>query len=101
MLIISAVGLFCIDKFEDNQMRNGSTFFRMSKLTKPYFAGLELISIRLYQCACFVYVPQKAPRMVLCFKIWSQSRGQTDAAASEDRGCFCEDIITASLVRTS
>ena len=37
MAIISAAGLFCIDKFEDNQTRKCSTFFRMSKLTKPYF----------------------------------------------------------------
>ena len=37
MPIISAVGLFCIDKFEDNQTRKCLTFFRMSKFTKPYF----------------------------------------------------------------
>ena len=33
MPITSAVGLFCIDKFEDNQTRKCSTFFRMSKVT--------------------------------------------------------------------
>ena len=37
MPIISAVGLFCIDKLEDNQTRKCSTFFQMLKLTKPYF----------------------------------------------------------------
>ena len=37
MPIISAVGLFCTDKFEDNQTRKCSTFFSMSKLIEPYF----------------------------------------------------------------
>ena len=37
MPIISADGLFCVNKFEDHQTRKCSTFFRMSKLTKPYF----------------------------------------------------------------
>ena len=34
---ISAVGLFCLYKFEDNQTRTCTTFFRMSKLNEPYF----------------------------------------------------------------
>ena len=34
---ISAVGLFCLYKFENNQTRTCTTFFRMSKLTEPYF----------------------------------------------------------------
>ena len=41
--IISAVELFCIDKFEDNQPRKCSTFFRMSKLAKPNFINMSLI----------------------------------------------------------
>ena len=39
---ISAVGLFCLYKFENNQTRTCTTFFRMSKLTEPYFSGREL-----------------------------------------------------------
>ena len=34
---ISAVGLFCLDKFENNQTRTHTTIFRMSNLTEPYF----------------------------------------------------------------
>ena len=34
---ISAVGLFCLDKFENNQTRTRTTFFRTSKLTEVYF----------------------------------------------------------------
>ena len=34
---ISAVGLFCLDKFENNQTRMCTTFFRTSKLTEVYF----------------------------------------------------------------
>ena len=34
---ISAVGLFCLYKFENNQTRTCTTFFRMSKITEPYF----------------------------------------------------------------
>ena len=34
---ILAVGLFCLDKFENNQMRMCTTFFRTSKLTEVYF----------------------------------------------------------------
>ena len=34
---ISAVGLFCLDKFENNQTRTCTTFFRTSKLTELYF----------------------------------------------------------------
>ena len=34
---ISAVGLFCLDKFENNQTRTCTTFFRTSKLTEVYF----------------------------------------------------------------
>ena len=45
MPIISAVGLFCIDKFEDNQMRKCSTFFRMSKLSKPYFSPMPMVGL--------------------------------------------------------
>ena len=43
---ISAFGLFCIDKYEDNQTRKCSTFFRMSKLTEPYF-GVNFHVFRL------------------------------------------------------
>ena len=35
---ISAVGLFCLDKFENNQTRTCTTFFRTSKLTEVYFS---------------------------------------------------------------
>ena len=35
---ISAVGLFCLDKFENNQTRTCTTFFRTSKLTELYFS---------------------------------------------------------------
>ena len=35
---ISAVGLFCLDKFENNQMRMCTTFFRTSKLAEVYFS---------------------------------------------------------------
>ena len=38
MLKISAVGLFCLYEFEDNQTRTCTTFFRMSKLNEPYFS---------------------------------------------------------------
>ena len=34
---ISAVGLFCLDKFENNQTRTCTTFFQTSKLTEVYF----------------------------------------------------------------
>ena len=34
---ISAVRLFCLDKFENNQTRTCTTFFQTSKLTKVYF----------------------------------------------------------------
>ena len=34
---ISAVGHFCLDKFENNQTRKCTTFFRTSKLTELYF----------------------------------------------------------------
>ena len=34
---ISAVGLFCLDKFENNQTRMCTTFFRTSKLTELNF----------------------------------------------------------------
>ena len=34
---ISAVGLFCLDKFENYQTRTCTTFFRTSNLTEPYF----------------------------------------------------------------
>ena len=35
---ISAVGLFCLDKFENNQTRTCTTFFQTSKLTEVYFS---------------------------------------------------------------
>ena len=34
---ISAVVLFCLDKFENNQTRTCTTFFRTSKLAEVYF----------------------------------------------------------------
>ena len=34
---ISAVGLFCLEKFENNQMRTCTTFFQTPKLTEVYF----------------------------------------------------------------
>ena len=34
---ISAVGLYCLDKFEKSQTRTCTTFFRTSKLTEVYF----------------------------------------------------------------
>ena len=34
---ISAVGLLCLDKFENNQTRTCTTFFRTSNVTEPYF----------------------------------------------------------------
>ena len=34
---ISAVGHFFLDKFENNQTRTCTTFFRTSKLTEPHF----------------------------------------------------------------
>ena len=37
---ISAVGLFCLDKFENNQTRTCITFLRTSKLTELYFNTL-------------------------------------------------------------
>ena len=38
---ISAVGLFCLDKFENNQTRTCTTFFRTSKLAEVYFRGIR------------------------------------------------------------
>ena len=38
---ISAVGLFCLDKFENNQTKTCTTFFRASKLTEVYFNRLN------------------------------------------------------------
>ena len=38
---ISAVGHFCLDKFENNQTRTRTTFFRTSKLTELYFKVFE------------------------------------------------------------
>ena len=44
---ISAVGLFCLDKFENNQTRTCTTFFRTSKLTEVYFSRT---SPKCYKC---------------------------------------------------
>ena len=41
---ISAVGLFCLDKFENNQTRTRTTFFRTSKLTELYFKEKDFLS---------------------------------------------------------
>ena len=38
MTEISVVGLFCLDKFENNQRRTCTTFFRTSKLNEVYFS---------------------------------------------------------------
>ena len=38
---ISAVGLFCLDKFENNQTRTRTTFFRTSKLTELYLRTMK------------------------------------------------------------
>ena len=43
---ISAVGLFCLYKFENNQTRTCTTFFRMSKLTEPYFNIFDFAVMR-------------------------------------------------------
>ena len=37
---ISAVGHLCLDKFENNQTRTCTTFFRTSKLNKVYFSNI-------------------------------------------------------------
>ena len=47
---ISAVGLFCLYKFENNQTRTCTTFFRMSKLTEPYFSEKVLLK----NVSCYV-----------------------------------------------
>ena len=39
---IYAVGLFSLYKFENNQTRTCTTFFRMSKLTEPYFSTIYI-----------------------------------------------------------
>ena len=44
---ISAAGLFCLDRFENNQTRTCTTFFRTSKLTEVYF-NFFLTSKRSY-----------------------------------------------------
>ena len=44
---ISAVGLFCPYKFENNQTRMWPTFFRISKLTEPYFKNKRII-VKMY-----------------------------------------------------
>ena len=38
---LSAVGLFCLDKFENNQTRTCKTFFQTSKLTEVYFMHIN------------------------------------------------------------
>merc|ERR1712018_791657 len=51
---ISAVGLFCIYKFENNQTRTCTTFFQMSYLTEPYFKNRTK---SLYHCfKRFLYI---------------------------------------------
>ena len=45
---ISAVGLFCLDKFENNQMRTCTTFFWSSKLTEVYFNLPHTTTLYLY-----------------------------------------------------
>ena len=47
---ISSVGLFCLDKFENNQTRTGTTFFRTSKLTELYF---KYITENLWECFAY------------------------------------------------
>ena len=42
---ISAVGLFCLEKFENNQTRTCTTFFRTSKLTELYFKKMVIYTI--------------------------------------------------------
>ena len=44
MLIISAVGLFCSDKFEETPNEKVSG---LSKLTKPYFRGIREYADRI------------------------------------------------------
>ncbi len=43
---ISAVGLFCLDKFENNQTRTCTTIFRTSKLTELYFKPLIMYTVK-------------------------------------------------------
>ena len=42
---ISAVGLFCLDKFENYQTRTCTTFFRTSNVTEPYFKENENVFV--------------------------------------------------------
>ena len=65
---ISAVGLFCLDKFENNQTRTCTTFFRTSKLTEVYFrlAPKRYLIIALMQghipvCIAHSYAPYPYP----------------------------------------
>ena len=50
---ISAVGLFCLDKFENNQTRTCTTFFRTSNLTEVYFNKALLFCISALLSALF------------------------------------------------
>ena len=49
---ISAVGLFCLDKFENYQTRTCTTFFRTSNLTVPYFSMETVITLSQYIWSC-------------------------------------------------
>ena len=79
---ISAVGLFCLDKFENNQTRTCTTFFRTSKLTevqfsfKPLTICVRIISKKYYQ-----------KFSVKCLKLSIRKIRQTPGKTSCEKGC--------------
>ena len=62
---ISAVGLFCLYKFENNQTRTCTTFFRMSKLNEPYFKGRQFL-----QPICYFYNMLNPAQLNFCLWIF-------------------------------
>ena len=73
---ISAVGLFCLYKFENNQTRTCTTFFRMSYLTEPYFS----LGTQLWDRFCFLSGIYKVTRFDLMFwmiKVYKRSNEDT------------------------
>ena len=61
---ISAVGLFCLEKFENNQTRTCTTFFRTSKLTEVYFSEIK--------CFRFSIISPTKPNSLVHLKdLWS------------------------------
>ena len=63
---ISAVGLFCLDKFENNQMRTSTTFFPTSKLTEVYFNFINFTNFKYCDVKSMFYSVHKNIKNYQC-----------------------------------